>query len=127
MTTRQNTVLIVEDDAPLRNALSEKLSRAGFITTTADNGETGLAALAKQLPDCVLLDVRMPKMDGMDMLKLLRQTAGCEHLPVVMLTNTSEIENVSEALTLGVQDYLVKSSWRLEEVVQKVKDKIAAS
>ncbi len=126
MTTRQYTVLIVEDDTSLRNALSEKLGRAGFITSTADNGEAGLAALAAHIPDCVLLDVRMPKMNGMDMLKSLRLTTGCEHLPVVMLTNTSEIENVSEALTLGVQDYLVKSSWRLEEVVQKVKDKIAA-
>lgn len=123
---KQNTyrLLVVEDDAPLRNALTDKFRREGFSVEAAENGELGLAVIRANVPDCVLLDVRMPKMNGFDLLHNVRAMPSGKELPVILLTNVSEIEQVSEALTLGVQDYLIKSSWRLDDIVQKVKEKL---
>lgn len=124
MTRTAPCLLIVEDDAPLRKALLDKFTREGFTVASAENGELGLSAVQSAPPDCILLDIRMPKMNGLDMLKSLRMLPTGKTVPVILLTNVNEVEQVSEALVLGVQDYLVKSSWRLDDVVQKVKEKL---
>lgn len=124
MTSTLHCLLIVEDDTPLRNALVDKFTREGFSVSAAENGELGLSAMQSTKPDCILLDIRMPKMNGLDMLKSLRALPTGREVPVILLTNVNEVEQVSEALVLGVQDYLVKSSWRLDDVVQKVKEKL---
>lgn len=125
MTHSPVRVLIVEDDSAIRNALTEKFNREGFTVFGAENGETGLSVATQELPDCILLDILMPKMDGLTMLHLLRQNPRTVATPVILLTNMNELTDVSEALSLGVQDYLVKSSWRLEDVVLKVREKTA--
>lgn len=124
MTSTAHSLLIVEDDTPLRKALIDKFTREGFHVESAENGELGLSAVQTTQPDCILLDIRMPKMNGLDMLKSLRMLPNGKEVPVILLTNVNEVEQVSEALVLGVQDYLVKSSWRLDDVVQKVKEKL---
>ncbi len=75
MEAKKNKILIVEDEATICNALRDKLAGAGFLVLAAKNGEEGLKAALKERPDMILLDILMPKMDGLAMLKQLRENA----------------------------------------------------
>lgn len=116
-------ILIVEDEMPLRDALRDKLAREGFAALEAKNGEEGLEIALRDHPDLILLDIIMPRMDGMTMLKELRKDIiwGAK-AKVIILTNLSEIVKVSEAIAQESFNYLVKSDWKIEDVVIKVKD-----
>lgn len=113
--------MIVEDDLPILNALEAKFKLEGFDVFTAANGEEGLQAALANHPDVILLDVVMPKMDGMTMLRVLRDDPWGKTAKVIFLTNLSNPETITEALGEKVFDYLVKSDWKIEAVVNKVK------
>lgn len=115
-------VCIVEDEVPLLHALCDKLSREGFATLEARNGEEGLAVILREHPDLILLDIVMPKMDGMTVLKKLREDAWGKSAKVIILTNLSDMDNMSAAIIHGSYNYLVKSDWRLEDIVVRVKE-----
>ena len=117
-------ILIVEDEPSLRAALRDKLSREGFNCLEAKDGQEGLGIALREHPDLILLDIIMPVMDGMTMLYELRKNPWGNSVPVILLTNLSEAERVSESLRQGVYDYLVKSDWTLEDIVKKVKEKL---
>lgn len=123
------TVLIVEDEQPLREALRKKMISAGYAVITAENGQVGLALALKRRPDIILLDQLMPVMDGLTMLVKLRADVQGHAIPVIILTNlSSESEGVNDAMTLLEPSfYLVKSDWSLGAVVAKVKEVLAAS
>lgn len=114
----------MEDDLPLLHALKIALSQAGFKILEAKDGKAGLSAALKKHPDLILLDLIMPIMDGMTMLKKLRDDAWGKKAKVVILTNLSDSEKVVEALQSGVYDFLVKTDWTIKEVVDKVKKKL---
>jgi DNA-binding response OmpR family regulator len=118
------TVLIVEDEPSLRQALVDKFTRENFNVQSAENGTHGLTIAQNTHIDCILLDILMPEMSGIEMLKALRKLTEYQQTPVIMLSNLNDTEQVSEALALGAHDYLVKSSWKLEDVVNKVKTKL---
>ncbi len=122
---RGKTVLVIEDDRPLRAALVEKLGHSGFTTIEAENGEVGLEQCFRDWPDLILLDIVMPKMDGMAMLKQLRDDERGAEVPVVLLTNYSEVEMVTRATLHRAADYLIKADWKLEDVVAKVAEVLA--
>lgn len=115
-------VLIVEDEAPLRDVLRDKLAHENFAVLEAKDGEEGLEIALRDHPDLILLDIVMPRMDGMTMLAKLREDAWGAEVKVVILTNLSEVVKVSEAMARGSFDYLIKSDWKLEEVVEKVRN-----
>lgn len=117
-------ILIVEDDAILISVLADNIAQAGFKIIKAKNGEEGLAAALREHPDLILLDIVMPKMDGVTMLKKLRKDKKCLAIPVVLLTNLSYGKEVEEAIKHGVADFLVKANWKLEDVIKKVKQKL---
>ena len=117
-------ILIVEDDHPLRNAIKDKLSKEDFEILEAKNGTDGLATALEQQPDLILLDIIMPKMDGMTMLKKLRADDKGKNIPVIILTNLSDDKEVAESTEGGAYDYLIKSDWKIEDVVAKVKEKL---
>lgn len=117
-------ILIVEDDRALLKALVEKLSVEKFVVTEAVNGEEGLALALKDHPDLILLDIIMPKMDGMSMLKEIRADDWGKSVKVILLTNLSGMKKVSEALDLGTYEYLVKTDWKIEDVVSKVREEL---
>ena len=117
-------ILIVEDEVSLRNALCNKLAREGFSTLEAKNGEEGLEVALREHPDLILLDIIMPKMDGISMLKKLREDEWGKRVPVIVLTNLSDMEKVAEVAEGGAFDYLIKADWKLEDVVNKVKQKL---
>jgi len=121
MTVVGKKILIIEDDTPIQSALEAKFKLEGFDVTTAGNGEAGLQAALKTHPDVILLDVVMPKMDGLTMLRILRQDPWGKTAKVIFLTNLSNPETITEALGEKVFDYLVKSDWKIDAVVNKVR------
>ena len=117
-------ILIVEDEKPLREILVDNFKGEGFFVLVATNGEEGLKMALLEHPDFILLDIILPVMDGMTMLKKLREDEWGKEAKVMMLTNLSDPEKVSQALEQGSYDYLVKTDWHIDEVVQKVKEKL---
>lgn len=117
------TILIVEDDQTLHKALVDKFTREGFLVLQANDGQEGLNQALTNHPDLILLDIIMPKMDGITMLKKLQATEAGSRIPVIFLTNLTDSSNMAGAMGGGF-DYLVKSDWRIEDVVKKVKEKL---
>jgi len=124
---KQTKILIVEDDAPLLGALHDKLTHEGFETLGAKNGKEGLEVALREHPDLVLLDIIMPVMDGITMLKKLREDAWGGKVPVIFLTNLSaDAEKINQAITRDEPAYyLVKSDYKLADVVEKIKERIS--
>lgn len=114
-------ILTVEDEKSLRHALEEAIEREGFLVLSAQNGEEGLNTALKNHPHLILLDIIMPKMNGVKMLKSLRDDAWGKAVPVLLLTNDTDPEHMSETLKDNATDYLIKSDWEIEDVVNKVK------
>ncbi len=116
-------ILIVEDEETLLRALSEKLAREGFEIYEALNGEEGLQMAETKKPDLILLDIIMPRVDGMKMLNEMRSVSWGKKIPVMILSNLSDDKKVAESQEQGVNEYLIKTDWSLREVVKKVKEK----
>lgn len=117
------TILIVEDEASLRRALEEKFSHAGFRALTAANGEEGLEVGLDAQPDLILLDIIMPRLDGLKMLKALRADKGWgADVPVMILTNSREKGDIVAALQEGVTQYLAKADWHIEDIVTRARE-----
>lgn len=114
-------ILVVEDEEILLTALQEELRQGGYETEGAVDGEDGLKKIQSYKPDLVLLDLVMPKLDGMAVLKKLKSDPQTAELPVVILTNLSDYDRISEALSLGAKDYLVKANYSLSDLMGKVK------
>lgn len=117
-------ILIVEDDVLLVKAISYEFEQENFEVFTAGDGIDGLAMAEQHLPDLVLIDINMPRMDGLTMLKTLRGTEWGKDMVVIMLTNYSDEQRVLEALSQKAFYYLVKSDWDLSQIVAKVKEKL---
>lgn len=117
-------ILIVEDEVAVRRVLVDKFEREGFATLSANDGVEGLQVALANKPDLILLDIIMPKMDGISMLKKLRQDGWGRTVPVMVLTNLSGSEKVASALLNGAYDYIVKSDIKLEDLVNKVRAKL---
>ena len=117
-------ILIVEDEVSLTNVLYDKLILEGYNVIKALDGQDGLRLALNELPELILLDINMPVMDGITMLKELRKVPAGKDIEVIMLTNFSEYKLLAEAMELGAHDYLVKSDWKLEDVVKLVHDKL---
>ena len=118
-------ILVVEDEEILLTALKEELTQGGYEVEGAVDGVEGLEKVKSFLPDLVLLDLLMPKMDGMEVLQKLKGDNKTKDVPVVILTNLSDYEKISEALSLGAMDYLVKANYRLEDLLDKVRTVLA--
>ena len=103
-------VLIVEDDALVAEMYRLALSRAGYEVVTAADGEAGLERARASRPDFVFLDIRMPRMDGIELLRRLAADANTRQVPVVMLTNYDEGSNRRATIDMGAKDYIVKTS-----------------
>jgi DNA-binding response OmpR family regulator len=99
-------ILVVDDEEPVRDVLCEYLESQGFGVEAAPDGETALAALGRHRPDLVLLDVRMPGLDGVEVLRRMRHAA--PHVPVIMVTANESVGLAREMLELGAFDYVAK-------------------
>lgn len=116
-------VLIVEDDAILVEMYQAKFELEGHDVQIATNGEDSLTVLQNFVPDIILLDILMPKLNGFHVLKEIKKQPNLRQIPVILLTNLGEAEvdmNQELASALGVSDYLIKSHHTPDEVVEKV-------
>lgn len=118
------TILIVEDDKIIIKTLGEGLKQEGFNVIHAYDGEQGLESISENKPDLVLLDIIMPKMDGFTMLKKLRSMPDIKDTPVIVLSNLSSANDTAEAVEEGVNKYLVKTDWKISDVVRIIKESL---
>lgn len=120
--TDKTHVLLVEDDVFLAQIYQKKFEMEGFKVSVSENGEKGLADIKKKLPDVVLLDVLLPKLDGFAVLERLKSDPGpARNIPVILLTNLGQRDDVDKGLAQGAADYLIKAHFKPSEVVAKVK------
>lgn len=118
------TILVVEDEPDMRHALVESLRHEGFEALEASNGGEGLEEAISRRPDLIILDILMPKMDGMEMMKKLRQyNIWGRKVPIILLTNLSANDKIIQRI---VEDqpsyYFVKSDWKIPNVIEKIRE-----
>ncbi len=117
-----SVILVIEDDPILSKMYTEKFTKEGFKVITALDGETGLDMALSNKVDMILLDVMLPRMSGIDLLKKLRDQEKGNKTLVVVLTNLADAEEKKRAMELGAKDYLVKAMQNPGQVVEKVKE-----
>ena len=118
-------ILLVEDDEFLAELYATKLNLEGFEVNLAGDGEKGLKMVKEKKPDLVLLDIVLPKMDGFEVLKKIKASSQVKDVPVILLTNLSQKDEVKRGLDLGADDYLIKAHFMPSEVVKKIKQAIS--
>lgn len=114
-------ILFIEDEPTLQKAVGEVLTQEGIEVLSALDGERGLELVKKEKPDLVLLDLILPKKDGFEVLRAMKEDENSKDIPVIVLTNLEGMGDVEKALSLGATTYLVKASYELEDVVEKIK------
>jgi len=119
-------VLLIEDDITLSKMYEKKFKTEGYETMTAYDGLDGLEKATKEKPDMVVLDVMLPKLDGLAVFKKMRSNPATFKIPVLLLTNFDQEDAVFEAFKLGALDYLIKSEVTPQKVVTKVESLLKA-
>lgn len=117
-------ILIVDDEKILMDLLSTKIKREGFVVIEAHDGEEGLQIALAEHPDLILMDIIMPKMDGITVMKKLRLDPWGKDVPVIILTNLNTAESVQDSVASGAYDYLVKIDYTLDDLVAIVKKRL---
>lgn len=120
------TVMIVEDDKFLREDLyGRKLRSAGFDIESTDNGERALKMLTMMKPDIIILDLVLPGMDGFEILEQIRAGETTKDIPVIIVSNLGQQEDIDKAMKLGATDFMVKANFTLDEIVSRIRSTIA--
>ena len=125
MAEAKKTILLVEDETALREVLRDKFVQENFTVFEAKDGAEGLTVAFDKHPDIILLDLLMPEVSGLQVLEKLRSDDWGKSASVIVLTNVSDQEKIAEAVIEGSYEYIIKSDWKLEDIVAKVKDKLA--
>ena len=114
-------ILIVEDEAILAEMYQDKFTQSGYEVSLAFNSEEGLTLAKKERPDLILLDILLPKENGIQFLNWLRKDPEISSMPVVAFSNYDDPETKKEAFQLGVKDYLIKTNYTPQQIVEKIK------
>ncbi|MCL5411455.1 MAG: response regulator [Patescibacteria group bacterium] len=114
-------IVIVEDDLFVRDLYERQFKQEGFEVSVAVDGEEGVNKISKEVPDLILLDLMLPKMNGLDVLKTIKEKPETKNIPVVVLTNLGQDEAIKQCFELGANGYLVKSAYTPTQVVSEVK------
>lgn len=120
-------ILIVEDDEFLSNAYRVKLTKSGFETQQAMDGEQVFTKLQTFTPDLIILDLVIPKKDGFEVIKELKANEKWKTIPIIVISNLSQQEDMKKILDLGVSAYLLKISMSLEQIIKKINEILAKS
>ena len=115
-------LVIVEDDKFLRDLIVRKLSSEGFLVKEAQTGEEGLEVLREDPPQLILLDILLPGMSGYEVLEAIQKDEKLKSIPVVMLSNLGQKEEVERAELLGAKDFLIKAKYTPGEIVTRIKE-----
>ena len=120
-------VLIIEDNEAFGTVLKEELSDQGFsVKLVKEGGKPAFDAVDSFGPDMIILDMVLPKMSGLDILKELKSNPKQQSIPVIVLSSIETDENIKSALTLGAVDYFIKSQHPFKEIVEKIKQHMLA-
>ncbi len=114
-------IIIVEDDAVLRDVLSEKLEKSGYIVDRAADGIIAMEKIRAIRPDCILLDILMPRMGGIEVLEELHADMSLKSIPVIIISNSGQPVEIKRAQELGAREFLIKAVFDPNEVLDKVK------
>jgi DNA-binding response OmpR family regulator len=115
------SILLVEDDTFLSSMYKTKLEIEGYQVYAALNGESGLKMAQEKKPNLILLDIILPKMNGFEVLEKIKSDKNLKHIPVIMLTNLGQKEDIKKSFKLGANEYLIKAHFLPSEVIEKVK------
>jgi len=115
-------ILIVEDDRFMRKAAEAALRRHGFAVSTAVDGEDALRQVGCDIPDLILLDLIMPKLQGFEVLRILQQDPDTQQIPVIVLSNLGQESDMRQTLEDGAVAYFIKSNLSLQELVSRVQE-----
>jgi len=118
-------ILVVEDDKFLRELITQKLAREGYDVKEAVDGEEGVVKTKEEKPDIVLLDLILPGIDGFEVLAKIKEDPELENIPVVILSNLGQRDDVERGLKLGAVDFLIKAHFTPSEIVEKVEGVMA--
>jgi DNA-binding response OmpR family regulator len=119
--TRGIKILLIEDDPFLLSMYSTKFEFENYLVATAENGVKGLLAAEKENPDIILLDILMPEMNGFEVLEKLKKNNLTKNIPVIILSNLNQKDEIEKGLAIGADDYLIKAHFMPSEVVDKIK------
>ena len=121
MADSKKNILIVEDDKFLRELIVQKLLKEGYAVSEAIDGEEGIKKIKGEKPDLVLLDLILPGIDGFEVLSQMKNEPGSSSIPVIILSNLGQKEDVEKGLKLGAVDYLIKAHFTPGEIIDKIK------
>ena len=117
-------ILIVEDDKFLRELIVQKLIKEGYDAAEAIDGEEGIKKVKTAKPDLVLLDLILPGIDGFEVLTRMKEDPSLAQIPVIILSNLGQKDDVERGLKLGAVDYLIKAHFTPREIIDKIKNKL---
>jgi DNA-binding response OmpR family regulator len=114
-------ILIVEDDRFLRELIVQKLTKEGYQTTEAVDGEEGLKKAKEEKPDLALLDLILPGIDGFEVLAEIKKDSSISAIPVIILSNLGQKDDIEKGMSLGATDYMIKAHFTPGEIIEKIK------
>lgn len=115
------TILIVEDEEFLRQLMVRNLTKNGYVVFEAIDGETGVEKVKKLKPDLVLLDIILPGIDGFEVLSKIKNDLDLALIPVIILSNLGQKQEIKKGLEMGAKDFLIKASFTPKEIIDKIK------
>ena len=118
-------ILVIEDEKTLRFLITKILTEEGFEVYEAIDGEQGLEKAKQTTPDLILLDLRLPGINGFDVLTEIKKDAQLESTQVIILSNLGQKEEIEKGMNLGATDYMIKAHFTLDEIVDRVKKVLA--
>ncbi len=116
MENKKNKILVIEDDKFLLKLYANQLKRSGFNVISSLNGEEGLKKVLAEKPDLVLLDLVLPRKNGFEVLSEIKSNPKTKNIPVIILTNLSQVSDLEMGIKLGAQDYIVKTDFSINEL-----------
>ncbi len=113
-------ITVVEDDKFLRELITQKLSKEGYDISEAVDGEKGIETIKDEKPDLILLDLILPGIDGFEVLARIKSDPGISEIPVIILSNLGQKDDIERGLKMGAKDYLIKAHFTPEEIIKKI-------
>jgi DNA-binding response OmpR family regulator len=114
-------ILVIEDDKFLRELISQKLLKEGYDIAEAMDGEKGVEAIKAENPDLILLDLILPGIDGFEVLSRIKSDPNMSGIPVIILSNLGQKDDIEKGLKMGAVDYLIKAHFTPNEIVEKIR------
>jgi two-component system alkaline phosphatase synthesis response regulator PhoP len=117
-------ILIIDDAKDLREAMTDILELKGYNVVTADRGESGVATALSEHPDLILLDLRMPDIDGFEVIRKVRENDWGKTAKILILTASGESDEIPKDIEMSIDDFLLKTEWGLDNIAIKIREKL---